>query len=55
MRTTLETVHKDLAQLKKDVSYIKAVLQEGFELSDYAKKALKEARETAESEYVDLE
>ena len=55
METTLETVHKDLLQLKKDISYIKSVLREDFELSDYAKKALKEARETPESEYVDLE
>lgn len=30
------------------------MLQEDFELSDYAKRTLKEARETPEAEYVDL-
>lgn len=55
MEATLETVHYDLMKLQKDVEYIKAVLREEFELSDYAKKELREARETPESEYVDLE
>lgn len=54
MATTVETIHKDLVELKKDVEYIKAVLSEDFELSEHAKNALREARKTAESEYVDL-
>ena len=40
--------------LKRDVEELKGYLREDFELSDYAKKALKEARRTPESEYVDL-
>jgi len=54
MATTVETIHKDLAVLKKDIGYIKAILSEDFELSEHAKKALKEARKTPESEYVNL-
>ena len=44
-----------MKELKKDVEYIKGILSEDFELSEHAKKALKEARETPESEYVDLQ
>jgi hypothetical protein len=55
MTTSIETIHKDLVDLKKDVEYIKNMLNEDFELSAGAKKALEEARKTPESEYVDLE
>jgi len=40
--------------LKKDMDFVKNILSEKFELSEYAKKALKEARKTPESKYVDL-
>ena len=55
MATTIETIHAELHEIKKDVSFIKNILSEEYELSAEAKKALKEARETPESEYVDLE
>ena len=55
MATTIETIHQDLVELKKDVEFIKTALIEDFEISDSAKAALKEARKTPESEYVDLE
>jgi hypothetical protein len=55
MKATIETLHQDLDHLKKDVEYIKNILSEDLELSEYAKESLKEARETPESEYVDLE
>ena len=55
MTTSIETVHQELVSIKKDVEFIKNVLSEDFELSDHAKKGLKEARETPESEYADLE
>ena len=54
MAITIETVHKELVGLKKDIEFIKHALSEDFELSDEARKALKAARETPESEYVDL-
>ena len=55
MATSIEMLHKELVGIKKDIEYIKQMIQEDFELSDEAKKALKEARKTPESEYVDLE
>ena len=55
MATSIETIHQELIEIRKDVEFIKNILSEEYELSDYAKKALKEARETPESEYVDLE
>lgn len=54
MATTIEAIHQEIMELKKDMDFIKDILSEKFELSDYAKKSLKEARETPESEYVDL-
>ncbi len=54
MTTTIETVHEDIIALRSDIEYIKSVLSEDFELSAHAKKALKEARETPEKDYVDL-
>lgn len=54
MATTIETLHQDIMELKKDIEFIKNVISENFELSVNAKRALKEARETPESEYVDL-
>ena len=54
MATTVETIHEDIVKLKKDIEYIKAVLSEDFELSEHAKKALRETRKTPESEYINL-
>ena len=50
----MEMIHKEILELKKDIKYIKTLLKEDFELSDHAKNSLKKARETPESEYVDL-
>ncbi len=55
MTTTIETLHTDMMDLKKDLGFIKKVLSEELVLTDEAVKALKEARETLESDYVDLE
>ncbi len=54
MATTIETIHQDILELRNDILVIKDLLSEDFELSEHAKKALKEARETPESEYLDL-
>lgn len=51
---TIEKVYEELKSLKKDVAEIKEYMHEDFELSKHAKKELKEARETPESDYVDL-
>ena len=55
MKATLDHLHKELLRVKTDVELIKNILVEEGELSDWAKKQLKIARETPESEYVDLE
>lgn len=54
MTTASIRLEQELHQIRKDIAYIKAIVAEEFELSDYAKKALQEAREAPESEYVDL-
>jgi len=55
MATNMETLHQELVEIKKDVELIKNILREEYGLSDTAKKALREARDTPESDYVDLE
>ncbi|MBI2971010.1 MAG: hypothetical protein HYY37_01170 [Candidatus Aenigmarchaeota archaeon] len=55
MPADLEKIQKDLAGLKRDIAFIKHVLVEEYEMSGYAKKALKKARETPKSKYVSLE
>lgn len=55
MGTDIDSLHKDLMDIKKDLDIIKNILSENYELSDFAKKELLIARETPESEYSDLE
>ena len=52
--TTLESLHKEIQELKSDVEKILEILEE-YELTDDAKKALSEARKIPESEYVSHE
>ncbi|MBS1267297.1 MAG: hypothetical protein MAG795_01269 [Candidatus Woesearchaeota archaeon] len=51
---SIENVQKEILSLRKDIDYIKSVISEDFELSSKAKKRLKHARQTPESEYIDL-
>jgi hypothetical protein len=50
----MTTVHQELVALRKEVQEIKQLLREDYELSSNAKKALREARQTPRSQYVDL-
>jgi len=50
-----DNIQQELVLIRKDLDYIKDILKEDFELSNEAKESLKEARETPESEYVELE
>ena len=52
---SLETIHKDLENLQKDVDFIKHLVAEDFELSQEAKKQLEEARKTPRAEYIGQE
>ena len=52
---TLEVINKNIEKLYNEVELIKNILSEERELSEWAKKELERARETPETEYVDLE
>ncbi len=50
----LQHMHEDLEDLKRDISVIKHILSEEGELTEVAKKQLKEARKTPISDYKKL-
>ena len=47
-------IEQDIAEIRKDIAFIKDALKEDFELSDEAEAALKKARATPKSKYVKL-
>lgn len=51
-KITLEVIHKDILRLEKK---IESLMDDEGELSDYAKNALKKARNTPRSEYISNE
>ena len=51
---TLELINKNIEKLYNEVELIKNILSEERELSEWAKKELEMARETPETEYIDL-
>lgn len=55
MTQLLEHMHEDLEMLKRDVSVIKHVLLQEGRLKPAARKALEEARNTPDDEYVSQE
>ena len=54
MAVSIQTIHQELRELRRNVEIIKAAIVPEGDLTPYAKRALKKARETPESEYVDL-
>ena len=46
---TLDVVYKEIKDLKGEMTYLKHLLEEDYELSDWAKDELKKAREEMES------
>ncbi len=50
----IEHMHKDIETLKRDVSIIKHILSEEGELTEEAEKRLLKARQTHDSEYLEL-
>lgn len=50
----IQHIHEDILKLQRDISVIKHILSEEGELTEWAKEALKKAREEPESEYTDL-
>ena len=52
---SLEKIYNGLIHLQKDMDFVKKVIAEDFELSDKAKKDLKEDRATSEGEFTSQE
>lgn len=50
--TIMQHMHTDLEELKRDMALIKHILSEEGKLTVYARKLLKEARATPDSEYI---
>lgn len=48
----VEHMHKDIETLKKDIAVIKHILSEEGKLSQWARKALDDARRTPNSEFI---
>ena len=55
MDATIEHLRKDIISLKRDAALIKHILEENYELSEEALESLSKARETSESDYIDLD
>jgi len=55
METEIKDLRKDMHRLMTDVALIKSVLFEERELTDWAKRELKKAREENEERYISLE
>jgi predicted transcriptional regulator len=45
MAVTLETIHKDIQQLKNELHRVRSMLEDEGELTDEVRRELKEARE----------
>ncbi len=55
MANGIERIHRDLMDLKKDVEFIKHVINEDFELISAARKSLSSARATPKSKYLNID
>lgn len=54
MEITISTIHEDLLKMRKDIELLKNILISEGELTPFAIKSLKKAREEPESSYTDL-
>jgi len=52
---TLDVVYKEIKDLKGEMTYLKHLLEEDYELSDWAKDELKKAREEMKSKTISHE
>ncbi len=52
MTTTIEHLHDDILEIKHELSLIRSILEEDFELTEEAKKSLQEARKTPKNKYI---
>lgn len=52
---TLETIHKEIVDIKGEIQFLRHVMEEEYELSDWAKKELAEARKVPDSDLINHE
>ena len=52
MSTTLKTIQKEMRQIRRDVAFLRHVVEEDYELSDETVRRLEAARKTPLYEYV---
>ena len=52
MSVTLETIHKEIKEMKNDLHLMKHIMAEEYELDEEAKKKLEFARKTPRSKYI---
>jgi len=52
---TLERIHEDLVDIKGEIKFLKHVMEEEYEFSDWAKRELAEARKIPDSELISHE
>lgn len=52
---TIEHIHDYIEFIKGELAHIRQIIDEDYELSDKAKKALDKARKTSRSQYVSHE
>lgn len=52
MAITLETIHKEIQQMQNNLSLLKHIMEEEYELSEKTQEKLDRARKTPRSEYI---
>lgn len=52
---TLQTIHKELTHIRSDIEFLKHAIKEDYELSDWAKKELADARKVPDSKLISHE
>jgi hypothetical protein len=52
---TLEQIHKDLVEIKKDIKYLKTIAAEDLELSDEVTKLIEDSRKRPIKEFISNE
>ena len=55
MNEEIKHIHKDLEEIRQRLSLIQHILSENMELSEWAKKELKQARKAPKSDYLSHE
>lgn len=55
MKMSVESLQKEVLSLKREVDILKTILEENDDLSKEAKEALRHARRSPDSEYVELQ